>query len=136
MNVSTHESHHSLELLKWLVLVALASLFVIALATHTAGIAAAPETPEKVFIVSHWNGIFRASEHPGARLFVELGSQVEPGTTVGVIEEVMVDTPPRSVAVPAGVAGTITAVLVEDGEMVLVGQTLFELHPDDSIVAE
>ena len=135
MVVSTHESHHSLELLKWFVLLAAAGLVVIALANQSAGIAAPPQAPEKVFIVSHWNGIFRAAEYSGAMPFVELGSHVEPGTTVGMIEEVMADSPPRTVSVPAGVSGTITATLVVDGEMVLVGQALFEVQPDESVVA-
>jgi biotin carboxyl carrier protein len=112
----------------------LAGLVVIVLASHTAGIAAPPQAPEKVFIVSHWNGIFRAAEYPGAIPFVELGSRVEPGTTVGMIEEVMADAPPRIVAVYAGVTGTITAVLTVEGEMVLVGQPLFEVQPDDPAV--
>lgn len=135
MVVSTHESHHRLELLKWFVLLALAGLVLVALASHTAGIAAPPQAPDKVSIVSHWNGIFRAAEYPGAMPFVELGSRVEPGTMVGLIEEVMADAPPRMVAVSAGVKGTITTVLVAEGEMVLVGQPLFEVQPDDSVPA-
>ncbi len=137
MIVSPHDTQRSLEfeLLKWIVLVALASLLIIGLASHTTGVASTSEVPQKVFIVSHWNGIFRAADTPGGLPYVEVGSRVEPGTIVGQVEELMVDGQPRAVAVPAGVTGTITHVLVEDGEMVLVGQALFEVRLDEESVA-
>lgn len=61
---------------------------------------------------------------PGAAPFVTVGTQVDEGTTVGLIEVMKMFTP-----VLAGVRGIITEVCVADSDFVEFGQTLFRVKP-------
>jgi acetyl-CoA carboxylase biotin carboxyl carrier protein len=56
--------------------------------------------------------------------FVAVGSVVRPDQTVCVIEAMKVFTD-----IPAGVTGTITEVLVKNGQPVEFGQHLFRVRP-------
>jgi biotin carboxyl carrier protein len=116
---------------EWLVVLALVGLVVIALfASTTSGISApAPKPPEATFIVSPWNGTFCASEFPGGRPYVEVGSHVEPATMVARIGAVYAESTPYF-PVLSGVNGTIVEVLVTDGAIVEIGQPLFLVMPD------
>jgi acetyl-CoA carboxylase biotin carboxyl carrier protein len=69
-------------------------------------------------------GIFHRAEAPGAQPFVDVGTPVEPGTVVGIIEVMKMMN-----SVPAGVAGAIAEVCVENAEIVEEGQTLFRVGP-------
>ena len=69
-------------------------------------------------------GTYYASSSPDAPAFVSVGSQVRPETTVCVIEAMKVFTD-----IPAGVSGTITEVLVKNGQPVEYGQPLFRVNP-------
>ncbi|MDH3717241.1 MAG: hypothetical protein OES79_03880 [Planctomycetota bacterium] len=115
---------------KRLLVLALAALLVMALAFQTAGAAVEPQKTDRAYIVSLWYGVFRAAEYQGGPPFVELGSHVEPGTIVGIIEPLMVDQTEGVIAVPAGYKGTITRAIVRDGEIVTIGQRLFEVLLD------
>jgi acetyl-CoA carboxylase biotin carboxyl carrier protein len=80
--------------------------------------------PNGVFIESPMVGTFYSSSAPDAPPFVILGSQVRPDTIVCVIEAMKVFTD-----IPAGIAGTITEILVKNGQSVEYGQPLFRIDP-------
>ncbi len=69
-------------------------------------------------------GTFYRRPSPEAPLFVEVGSAVEPGQTVGLIEVMK-----SFHEVTAEIAGTVTRILVDEGEAVEFGQPLMELEP-------
>ncbi|NIP86174.1 MAG: hypothetical protein GTO03_11645 [Planctomycetales bacterium] len=108
----------------------LAAWGVLVLAWQTVGGAVEPEKSETAYIVSLWYGIFRNAEYRGGPPLVEVGSHVEPGTIVGIIEPLMMSGADGVVAIPAGYKGTITATLVRNGEIVMIGQRLFEVRLD------
>ena len=69
-------------------------------------------------------GIFYAQPEPGAPPYVEVGTVVEEGTTVALVEVMKMFN-----AIPAGVSGTVEAVLVEGNQLVEYGQALFRVRP-------
>lgn len=69
-------------------------------------------------------GLFWRAPSPGAPPFVEIGTRVGPEDTVGIVEVMKLMN-----RVPAGVAGVVTAVLVENGGMVEHGQPLVLIDP-------
>ena len=69
-------------------------------------------------------GTFYAASGPDAPPFVSVGSVVRPDTTVCVIEAMKVFT-----EIPAGLSGTITEVLVKNGQPVEFGQPMFRVNP-------
>jgi acetyl-CoA carboxylase biotin carboxyl carrier protein len=69
-------------------------------------------------------GIFYRAPRPGAPPYIEVGSQVEADTTVGIIEVMKLMN-----AVRAEVSGTVFEVLVEDGAVVEYGQVLLRIAP-------
>jgi len=71
-------------------------------------------------------GKFYASASPSDPPYVEQGSKVAAGATVGLIEVMKVFT-----SVKTEVAGAIEQILVPSGEYVEFGQTLFLLRPDN-----
>jgi acetyl-CoA carboxylase biotin carboxyl carrier protein len=77
-----------------------------------------------VEISSPLMGIFYAQPEPGAPPFVAIGSTVESEMTVGLVEVMKMFN-----AVPAGINGTVVAVLVKDNELVEYGQPLFRIQP-------
>jgi acetyl-CoA carboxylase biotin carboxyl carrier protein len=74
------------------------------------------------YIKSPMVGTFYASPDPDADPFVRVGDLVKPETTVCLIEAMKVFNP-----IPAGVAGKILEVLVENGEPVDFGRPLFKV---------
>jgi acetyl-CoA carboxylase biotin carboxyl carrier protein len=70
-------------------------------------------------------GTFYRAESPGEAPFVEVGSRVGADTTVGIIEVMKMMN-----SVPAGVAGTIVEVCLENAEVVESGAPLFRVQPD------
>lgn len=81
--------------------------------------------PGEQLIKTPMLGVFYRAPELGAPPFVEVGSRVEPKTTVAIVEAMKVFT-----AVQAGVSGTIRAVLVSDREFVEYDQPLFMVEPD------
>lgn len=69
-------------------------------------------------------GLFWRAPSPGAAPFVEVGTQVSPEDTVGIVEVMKLMN-----RVPAGVSGVVTAVLVANGGMVEHGQPLVLIDP-------
>ncbi|WP_166821835.1 acetyl-CoA carboxylase biotin carboxyl carrier protein [Thalassoroseus pseudoceratinae] len=69
-------------------------------------------------------GTFYTAASPDDPPFVQVGSRVEPDTTVCLIEAMKVFN-----QIPAGLSGTIAEVLVENGEAVEYGTPLFRVTP-------
>jgi acetyl-CoA carboxylase biotin carboxyl carrier protein len=90
----------------------------------TAPAPAAPAAPKGIVIESPMVGTFYSSSTPDSPPFVNVGSSVRPDTTVCIIEAMKVFTD-----IPAGVAGTITEILVKSGQTVEFGQPLFRVNP-------
>ncbi|HMB03999.1 MAG TPA: acetyl-CoA carboxylase biotin carboxyl carrier protein [Isosphaeraceae bacterium] len=84
----------------------------------------ASATPTGIVIESPMVGTYYASSAPDAPLFVSVGSIVRPDTIVCIIEAMKVFT-----EIPAGVSGTITEILVKNGQSVEYGQPLFRVNP-------
>jgi acetyl-CoA carboxylase biotin carboxyl carrier protein len=70
-------------------------------------------------------GTFYRSESPGERPFVDAGARVGPDTVVGLIEVMKLMN-----HIQAGIAGTISEVLVDNATLVEFGQPLFRVVPD------
>lgn len=82
--------------------------------------------PEGATIIAAPNlGTFYRAPKPGAAAYVEVGGRVGADEELCLIEVMKLFT-----AVKAGKAGTIVAVLAEDGAMVEAGQPLFALVAD------
>jgi len=78
---------------------------------------------EGVVIASPLLGTFYRAEGPGRPPFVDVGSRVEPGTTVGIVEVMKMMN-----SVPAGVSGVIEEVCAENAQLVEYGQPLFRVR--------
>ncbi len=85
--------------------------------------AAAP-TNGLVAIEAPMLGTFYRAEGPGRPPFVEVGTTVEPDTTVCIIEVMKMMN-----SIPAGMAGTIVEVCEENAQLVEYGQPLFRVRP-------
>ena len=68
-------------------------------------------------------GTFYASATPGTPAFVKVGQQVKAGETLGIIEAMKMFN-----QIEADVAGTVQAILVENGQPVEYGQPLFVIE--------
>jgi acetyl-CoA carboxylase biotin carboxyl carrier protein len=78
-----------------------------------------PDAATGIPVVSPSVGLFWRAPSPDAPPFVEIGSRVGPEDTIGIVEVMKLMTP-----VAAGRAGTVSAVLVENGATVEHGQSL------------
>jgi acetyl-CoA carboxylase biotin carboxyl carrier protein len=85
--------------------------------------AEASTSEDVVTIPAPMLGTFYRAEAPGAQPFVDVGTRVEPGTIVCLIEVMKMMN-----AVPAGVAGTIVDVCAENAQLVEHGQPLFRVE--------
>ncbi len=86
--------------------------------------AAPPADNGVVTIPSPMLGTFYRAESPGAKPFVEVGSQVTAETTVCIIEVMKMMN-----SVPAGVSGTVSEIVAENAELVEYGAPLFRVEP-------
>jgi acetyl-CoA carboxylase biotin carboxyl carrier protein len=94
-------------------------------AATSAGASAPPsDETNLVAIKSPMVGTFYAAPSPDAKPFVSVGTKVDEETDVCVIEAMKVFN-----NIKAECRGTITKVLVENGETVEFGQTLFLVKP-------
>ena len=84
---------------------------------------AAPAAPAEAVghaVKSPMVGTFYRSASPGAKAFVEIGSQVKEGDTICIIDAMKILN-----EIEADKSGTITAMLCENGHSVEYGQPLF-----------
>jgi len=82
--------------------------------------AAEPAKPEGHTVTSPMVGTFYEAPSPGAKPFVEIGQQVSVGDTLCIVEAMKMLN-----QIEADKAGTLSARLVENGEPVEFGQSLF-----------
>ncbi|WP_130619249.1 acetyl-CoA carboxylase biotin carboxyl carrier protein [Dyella amyloliquefaciens] len=84
---------------------------------------AAPSTPALPaghVVKAPMVGTFYASASPGAAAFVKVGQQVKAGETLGIIEAMKMFN-----QIEADVAGTVQAILLENGQPVEFDQPMF-----------
>ncbi|MDF2463941.1 MAG: acetyl-CoA carboxylase, biotin carboxyl carrier protein [Ramlibacter sp.] len=81
---------------------------------------AAVEVPTGHIVKSPMVGTFYRSSSPGAKPFVEVGSQVKEGETICIIEAMKILN-----EIETDKAGTIVKILCENGQAVEYGQPLF-----------
>ena len=87
-------------------------------------VAATPVAADLVTVTAPMLGVFFRAPQPGAPNFVEVGSHVEEGATLGLVEVMKMY---NGVAAPT--AGEVVEVLVANEEFVEYGQPLFRLRP-------
>jgi acetyl-CoA carboxylase biotin carboxyl carrier protein len=92
----------------------------VAVAELPAPVAAAPTGH---VVKSPMVGTFYRSSSPGAKAFVEVGSQVKEGETVCIIEAMKILN-----EIEADKSGTVTKILGENGQAVEYGQPLFVIE--------
>jgi acetyl-CoA carboxylase biotin carboxyl carrier protein len=81
---------------------------------------AAPSQPEGHVVKSPMVGTFYRSASPGAKAFVEIGDAIAQGDTLCIVEAMKLMN-----EIEADAAGTLKAILVENGQPVEFGQPLF-----------
>jgi acetyl-CoA carboxylase biotin carboxyl carrier protein len=81
---------------------------------------AAAALPEGHVVKAPMVGTFYASATPGAPAFVKVGQQVKAGETLGIIEAMKMFN-----QIEADVAGTVQAILVENGQPVEFDEPMF-----------
>lgn len=81
--------------------------------------AAAPVVAAGHAVKSPMVGTFYRSASPGAKAFVEIGSQVKQGDTICIIEAMKILN-----EIEADKSGTVTSILCENGQAVEYGQSL------------
>ncbi len=69
-------------------------------------------------------GTFYRAPKPGAEAFVQIGSRIDPETTIGIIEVMKLMN-----AMRADVAGEVAEILVRDGALVEYDQVLMRVRP-------
>jgi len=86
-------------------------------------VAEAPAAPVGHAVKSPMVGTFYRSASPGAKAFVEVGSQVKEGETICIIEAMKILN-----EIEADKSGTITRILCDNGQAVEYGQPLFMIE--------
>ncbi|MBC7975196.1 MAG: acetyl-CoA carboxylase biotin carboxyl carrier protein, partial [Myxococcales bacterium] len=91
---------------------------------HAAAPAAAPAAPEDKThgVTSPFVGTFYRKPNPDSSNYVSLGDKVEKGKVLCIVEAMKLMN-----EIEADVAGTVTAILVDDGAPVEYGQPLFKI---------
>ena len=88
-----------------------------------AAVVAAPAAPAGHVVKSPMVGTFYRSSSPGAKSFVEVGSQVKEGDTICIIEAMKILN-----EIEADKAGTVVQMLCENGQAVEYGQPLYVIE--------
>lgn len=83
----------------------------------------APAVPTGHVVKSPMVGTFYRSSSPGAKPFVEVGSQVKEGETICIIEAMKILN-----EIEADKSGTVTRILGDNGQAVEYGQPLFVIE--------
>jgi acetyl-CoA carboxylase biotin carboxyl carrier protein len=93
------------------------------LAAPEPDLARQPSDPGTVVVPSPMLGTFYRAEAPGSAPFVEVGSTVEPDSTVCIIEVMKMMN-----SVAAGISGTVVEVCADNGELVEYGEPLIRVR--------
>ena len=80
-----------------------------------------------VAVVAPMSGIFYRAPAPGAAPFVGVGSRVEPGDTVCIVEIMKLFN-----SIAADIAGTVVDIVVDNEGRVEAGQPLMWIEPEES----
>ena len=91
-------------------------------AVPPAAAAAPSHSPDQV-VTAPMVGTFYAAPAPGAKPFVEIGSEVKPGDTLCIIEAMKMMN-----QIESDKAGRVVSVLVKNGDPVEFGQPLFVIE--------
>ena len=89
-------------------------------AASAAPAAEAPAAPAGHVVKSPMVGTFYRSASPGSKPFVEVGSAIKEGDPVCIVEAMKIMN-----EIEADMSGTVTKILVENGQAVEFGQPLF-----------
>ena len=89
----------------------------------TPAIEAAPAAPAGHNVKSPMVGTFYRSASPGAKPFVEVGSVVKEGDTICIVEAMKILN-----EIECDKSGTVTQILIENGDAVEYGQPLFVIE--------
>ncbi len=81
--------------------------------------------PDLKEIKSPMVGTFYAQPEPGAEPYVRVGSRIDPGKTLGIIEAMKIMNPLIS-----EVSGVVAEIPVEDAQPIEFGQVLFRVNPN------
>ena len=93
------------------------------LASVTPAVAEPAAAPAGHAVKSPMVGTFYRSASPGAKAFIEVGSQVKEGETICIIEAMKILN-----EIEADKSGTVTKILSENGQAVEYGQALFMIE--------
>jgi len=77
-----------------------------------------------IVVPAPMHGVFHRAAAPGAPPLVEVGANIEAGQNICVIEAMK-----TFIGVVAETAGTVLAILVENGDEIEAGQPLFRIRP-------
>ncbi len=91
----------------------------------------APQAEGAEAIIATTMGRFYSRPDPASAPYVSLGAVINSDTVVGLIEVMKLFN-----AVPAGVAGTVVQICIEDAQLVEYGQVLFYVKPESAGVAQ
>ncbi len=91
-----------------------------ALAAEVAPVAAVPAQPSGHVVKSPMVGTFYRASSPGAKPFVEIGDPIKEGETICIVEAMKILN-----EIEADKSGTVTQILVENGQAVEYGQPLY-----------
>ena len=86
-------------------------------------VAAAPAQPEGHTVTSPMVGTFYRASSPGAKPFVEIGDSIKEGETICIVEAMKILN-----EIEADKSGTVTQILVENGQAVEYGQPLYVIE--------
>ena len=92
-------------------------------ALPAAAVTAVEEAPAGHQVKSPMVGTFYRSSSPGAKAFVDVGSVVKEGETICIVEAMKILN-----EIEADKSGTITKILVENGQPVEYGQPMFVIE--------
>lgn len=89
-------------------------------AASAAPVAEAPAAPAGHVVKSPMVGTFYRSASPGSKPFVEIGTAIKEGDPICIVEAMKIMN-----EIEADMSGTVTKILVENGQAVEFGQPLF-----------
>ncbi len=92
-------------------------------AAPAAAVAAAPAAPVGHTVKSPMVGTFYRSSSPGAKAFVEVGDTIKEGETICIVEAMKILN-----EIEADKSGTVTQILVDNGQAVEYGQPMFVIE--------